>query len=88
MSITCSSSGGAPQAALGILHAYYVSWLHQENANPGAANWHNTHAKEQTSDTVIVLMSTTITWATELRYNTKCRLFSASWRWASNAQNM
>jgi hypothetical protein len=29
-SITCSSSGGATQAALGILRACYVSWLHQD----------------------------------------------------------
>jgi hypothetical protein len=28
-SITCSSSGDALQAALGILRACYVSWLHQ-----------------------------------------------------------
>jgi hypothetical protein len=27
--MTCSSSGGAAQTALGILRACYVSWLHQ-----------------------------------------------------------
>jgi hypothetical protein len=35
-SITCSSSGGTAQIALGILRACYVSWLH--HSNPGAAN--------------------------------------------------
>jgi hypothetical protein len=35
-SITCSSSGGATQTALGILGACCVSWLHQD---PGAADW-------------------------------------------------
>jgi predicted outer membrane repeat protein len=35
---TCSSSGGGAQAALGILQACYVSWLHQVHPNPGAAN--------------------------------------------------
>jgi hypothetical protein len=37
LSIICPSSGGAKQAALGILCACYVSWLHQD-FNPGAAN--------------------------------------------------
>jgi hypothetical protein len=32
-SITCSSSGGATQAALGILRACYVSWLHQDSVS-------------------------------------------------------
>jgi hypothetical protein len=41
-SITCLSSEGAPQAAFGILSAYYISWLH-----PGAANWYNTHTMYQ-----------------------------------------
>jgi hypothetical protein len=27
--INCSSSGGAPQTAFGILRAYYVNWLYQ-----------------------------------------------------------
>jgi hypothetical protein len=45
-SITCSSSEGSKQAALGLLRACYVSWLHQDqfNIDPGAANRHNTHA--------------------------------------------
>jgi hypothetical protein len=40
-SITCSSSGGAWQAALGILSACYISWL-QSHSNPSVyyvATW-------------------------------------------------
>jgi hypothetical protein len=35
-SITCSSSGGAIQTALGILRARYVSWIHQDWSGTGS----------------------------------------------------
>jgi hypothetical protein len=53
-SITCSSSEGAIQTALGILRACYVSWLLPGLESVGCyqastptqvpVNWHNTHA--------------------------------------------
>jgi hypothetical protein len=46
LSITCSSSGGTTQMALGILHVCYVSWPHQEWSGTSAANW-NTHTIHQ-----------------------------------------
>jgi hypothetical protein len=35
VSIACLSSGGAIQVALCILHACYVSWLHQDWSGTG-----------------------------------------------------
>jgi hypothetical protein len=35
------------QTAVGILHACYVSWLHQDFSGTGAAYIHNTHAVYQ-----------------------------------------